>query len=103
MKLLILTFFIAAVSATSNFDLSKVETKKLYVPENREQFLQSTSDVVEKTKDGRIANGTDAVDGQFPYAVKKRCLENSNYFLKLFFRFAYRFLKLMAQFSCAVP
>ena len=72
MKILFVAFFIAATSATSNFDLSEVETKKLLVPENPQEFLTSKlSSGFEKSRDERIANGTDAVDGQFPYAVRQ--------------------------------
>lgn len=71
MKVLLLAFFIAATSATSNFDLSQIESKKLYVPENPDEFLTSKLRAgFEKSRDERIANGTDAVDGQFPYAVR---------------------------------
>lgn len=72
MKILLVAFFIAATSATLNFDLSEIETKKLLVPQNPDEFLTSKlSSGLEKSRDGRIANGTDAVDGQFPYAVRQ--------------------------------
>lgn len=62
-------FLSLAVASGSTFDPSEIFSKKLFVPTNPEEFLKAHEGIVEQSRDERIANGTDASDGQFPYAV----------------------------------
>lgn len=72
MKFLLFSIFITVASAT--FDSSGIFSKKLIVPEDPKEFLRikAQEGYIEQSRDERIANGTDAVDGQFPYAVNFR-------------------------------
>lgn len=66
--------FCAFVFATSaeEFDWSKVETKKLYVPDNPEELLRNITKYgyIERQREDRISNGMNAAEGQFPYTVR---------------------------------
>lgn len=68
MRIMIFYFLFAVTSAA--FKSSEIFTKKLFVPENSEDFLRTRESYVEQSKDQRIANGTDAVDGQFSFCCK---------------------------------
>lgn len=76
-KLLVGIFLLAAVSAQS-FDPTKIETKKLYVPENPAEFLKSYEGVVEQQRgEPRIGHGINATEGQFPYALRVRIFDTN--------------------------
>jgi secreted trypsin-like serine protease len=70
MKFLLLSLLITF--ACAEFDLKQVESGQFFVPKDPKAFLESykTRGVVEKTRDGRIANGMNAAEGQFPYALR---------------------------------
>lgn len=69
---LFLALLIAATSANEEFDMSQVETKKLYVPHDPEELLRNITKYgyIERQREDRIANGMDASEGQFPYTVR---------------------------------
>jgi hypothetical protein len=72
MKIWIFSILLAVASAT--FKSDEIFSKKLIVPENPKEFLRikAQEGYVEQSRDQRIANGTDAIDGQFPFAVSLR-------------------------------
>jgi hypothetical protein len=75
MKLIIFSLLITFACAT--FDISQVESGQLFVPKDTSQFIESykARGVIEKTRDGRIANGTNAEEGQFPFALRVTLFE----------------------------
>ncbi|KAG5683104.1 hypothetical protein PVAND_012406 [Polypedilum vanderplanki] len=71
MKQIFLLAFFIAVTAAENY-----ETGELFVPENPKEFLEQFSkSVIEKEREPRIANGINATDGQFPYALRVRIFD----------------------------
>lgn len=75
-KIFVALMLIAAVSAQS-FDPSKIETKKLFVPENPEEFMKAHGGVIEQQREPRIGNGINATEGQFPYALRVRIFDTT--------------------------
>jgi hypothetical protein len=70
-KFIVFAIFIA-VAAAENF-----ETGKLFVPENKEEFLKNLNsrDIVELQRQPRIGSGINATDGQFPFALRVRVFD----------------------------